>query len=343
MCAPGGAARGRGQSHRPGRLRHLLDTAAFRGKDGKVLTEVAIRIPGRALKFVEKDGAWKSTVSVDILILDDQGKDVLRRGEKVNFIEHEPQDPGNPITFQTIIKQLQLPPGGYWISCRIEDLNAPKLSVVGLVKNQFHQSIVSRARINLPEIPANEPSFSSTLFVWDINPKESGLLKYRPNPSRMYGLYRDSLNVYVELYLPASIANSPTFDFRTEIVTPNGDLCANRSARCPTRKARKATASTTYPVVLREDLTTFRAGTYTALPQLCARWLDARARARRRFLGGVGPAHVGNAAPRVPGGSSISHGRSRVQDVRREDPRRAGTDPRQNVEEPRSRHHHREQ
>ena len=240
----------------------FLDSAAFRGHEGKVLTEVSIRIPGRALKFNEEKGAWKSQVSLSILIVDDQGKDVLRRGEKVTFTEAKDQTDDEPITFETVIKQFELAPGGYWISYRVEDMNAQKLSIVGLVKNAFKSSTVSRARMNLPEIPEDEPSFSSTLFVWDINPRESGLLKYRPNPSRIYGLYRDSLTVYVELYLPDAVASSPTFDFRTEIVTPNGDLVRETRRSLPNPKQARG-ALTTYPVVLREDLSAFVAGSYT--------------------------------------------------------------------------------
>jgi GWxTD domain-containing protein len=240
----------------------FLDSAAFRGRDGKVLAEVSIRIPGRALKFNPEDGVWKSTVNLSILIVDDAGKDVVRRGEKVTFVEKEAQGNENPITFQTVIKQFHLPPGGYWLSYRVEDLNAPKISVVGMVKDEYKNSIVSRSRLNLPEIPADEASFSNTLFVWDINPKETGLLKYRPNPSRMYGLYRDSLTVYVELYLPDTVASSPTFGFRTEIVTAAGDLVRESKLTLPNPKAPGGTI-TTYPVVLREDVTTFVAGNYT--------------------------------------------------------------------------------
>ncbi len=240
-----------------------LDTAAFRDRDDKVLTEISMRIPGRALKFVQVKGAWKATVAMQLLIVDDAGKDVLRRGENVSFTEATEQTADDPITFETVIKQVHLPPGGYWLSCRFEDVNAQKISVVGLVKNQFKSSIVSRARINLPEIPTDEPSFSSALFVWDINPKETGLLKYRPNPSRIYGLYRDSLTVYVELYLPPSMATAPTFDFRTEIVAPGGDTVKESKLSLPNPKTPSEDAITAYPVVLREDLSQVRAGSYT--------------------------------------------------------------------------------
>jgi GWxTD domain-containing protein len=134
--------------------------------------------------------------------------------------------------------------------------------MVGMVKKENKSSTVSRARLNLPEIPEDEASFSNALFVWDIDPKASGLLKYRPNPSRMYGLYRDSLTVYLELYLPDEIAKAPSFDFRTEIVTPTGETIKTSKRTLPNPK-EPGQPITTYPVVLREDLTAFVAGTYT--------------------------------------------------------------------------------
>jgi len=258
------AAETRANSHiGRGDFDFFLDSAAFRDRDGRVLGEISLRIPSRGLHYVEQGGAWKSTVQLSLLIVDDAGKEILRRGEKVTFTEATEQGADSPITFETIIKQVHLPPGGYWLSCRVEDLNAPKVSLVGMVKDENKSSTVSRARINLPEIPTDEPSFSQALFVWDINPKETGLLKYRPNPSRIYGLYRDSLTVYLELYLPASMAGAPTFEFRSEIVTPGGDTVKQSRLALPNPKSPSADEITAYPVVLREDLSQVRAGNYT--------------------------------------------------------------------------------
>lgn len=255
-AAPAGATHiGRGD------FDFFLDSAAFRGRDGKVLAEVSVRVPNRALKYRQEDGAWKSHVKLSVLIVDDAGKEFVKNAEKVTFAERDEQSPESPLTFQTLIKQFHLPPGGYWISYAVEDLNAPKVSVVGMIRNENKSSLVSRARLNLPEIPADEASFSDALFVWDINPREQGLLKYRPNPSRMYGLYRDTMTVYVELYLPDRIARAPTFDFRSEIVTPGGDLVRETKRTLPNPK-EPGGLLTTYPVVLREELNDLVAGTY---------------------------------------------------------------------------------
>ena len=87
-----------------------LDSAAFRDRDGKVLTEVSLRIPSRALKFMPDKSGWKATVNMQLLIVDDAGKDVLRKAEKVSFVEQYEPNADNPITFETIIKVGEQPP-----------------------------------------------------------------------------------------------------------------------------------------------------------------------------------------------------------------------------------------
>jgi GWxTD domain-containing protein len=168
----------------------------------------------------------------------------------------------SPVAYQTIIKQFNLPPGGYWLSFAVEDMLAPKVSVVGLVRGENKSSVVRRARLNLPEIPMDEPSFSDAMFVWTIDPKEHGIRKYQPNPPRMYGLYRDTLTVYFELYLPESMAAAPTFEFVSEIVTPSGDPVRSSRLELPNPVVSEGQARA-YPILIREDLTAFTAGDYT--------------------------------------------------------------------------------
>jgi GWxTD domain-containing protein len=78
----------------------------------------------------------------------------------------------------------------------------------------------------------------------------------------MYGLYRDTLTVYFELYLPESMASVPTFEFVSEIVTPDGApvRASRQSLPNPVVSIAKARA---YPVLIREDLTAITAGAYT--------------------------------------------------------------------------------
>jgi GWxTD domain-containing protein len=239
-----------------------LDTAVFRGRDDRVLADVFVRIPNHSLRFKEAKSGWDSRIVFKYLLTDDKGKEIVRQTETMTFNETDASRVESSLAFQTIIKQFHIAPGGYWLSVALENLDAPKISIVGLLKKQNKTSVVSRARLNVPAIPTDEASFSTPLFVWAVDPKEEGLRKYQPNPARMYGLYKDTLSVYVELYLPDELAQSPTFEFRTEIVGATGQAVSGNKRALPNPVSDGA-ALRTYPVFIREDLTTVAAGSYS--------------------------------------------------------------------------------
>ncbi len=241
-----------------------LDTAAFRGRDGKVVSDVFVRVGNHSLRFKETGKAeWKTRVVFSYLLTDDAGKQVAKLNETMTFVENDVSRIESSLAFQTVIKQFNLAPGGYWLSVSLENLDAPKISIVGLIKNKNKASVVRRARFAIPEIPQDEASFSTPLFVWAVDPNAQGIRKYQPNPARMYGLYKDTLSVYVELYLPDSLATAPTFDFRTQIVNAKGETVRETKRTLPNPEAREAAGLRTYPVLLREELSTVPAGAYS--------------------------------------------------------------------------------
>ncbi|HXV14224.1 MAG TPA: GWxTD domain-containing protein [Candidatus Krumholzibacteria bacterium] len=240
-----------------------LDSAAFRGHDHRDLTHVFVRIPNHSLRFKEAGKAeWATRVKFSYLLTDDAGKEIVKQSETMTFSETDASRVESSLAFQTVIKQFHLAPGGYWLSVSLENLDAPKISIIGLIKDKNKTSMVRRARLNLPEIPEDEPSFSTPLFVWTVDPREQGIRKYQPNAARMYGLYKDTLSVYVELYLPDSMAKAPSFEFRTDIVDAKGESVRETKLTLP-NPAPEGTSLRTYPVLLREDLTTLAAGTYS--------------------------------------------------------------------------------
>jgi GWxTD domain-containing protein len=239
-----------------------LDAASFRGHDGKDLACVSVRVSNQDLKFKDDGPGWSGRVHLSLLVTDDTGAEVVKTSETVTCHETDPSRVESPVAYQTIVKQFSLPPGGYWLSCGLEDLNAPKISMVGLSRGANKSAAVHRTRLALPEMPEDEPSFSDAMFVWDIDPSGAGVRRYRPNPSRIYGLYRDTLTVYMELYLPADLAEASTFDFRSEIASTRGDPVRVTPVTL-LNPAGGGGASKTYPIVIREDLTAVEAGTYT--------------------------------------------------------------------------------
>ncbi len=250
-----------------GDFEFYLDTAVFRGRDGRVLAEVNVRIPNSEIEFKKTGAGMEARLKFSVLITDLDGKPVIEDAAEMNFMETDKKRVETSLFFQTIIKRYHIKPGVYLLSYAIEDLKAPKRTMVGRIQGKQKVSAVRRIRLNMPEIPPGTPAFSQARFVWDIGVERDGRNEYHPNPPRVYGLYKDTLMVYMELYLPDSLAQAPTFEFQSLIINMAGDEVKVTRIDLPNPLGGvggdDGDAMRTYPILIREDLKRFAAGTYT--------------------------------------------------------------------------------
>jgi len=245
-----------------GDLTFYLDTAAFLGDGGNLIEEVSIRIPNNELRFREHDGVFRCRVRLTVEIVDRSGKRVVADRKERTFEEPDENRAGSPRYFQTVMKRYRLAPGVYTLSYAVEDLEAPARSVFGRLKHRFQTSAVRNLRVVLRSIPIDAPSFSDARFLWDIDRSVDPPM-YHPNPSRLYGLYRDTLMVYIELYLPDDLARAPEFEFRSQIV--DDTLATVASARLSLHNPGARWGSSrlrAFPVIIRHDLNKLPAGQY---------------------------------------------------------------------------------
>ena len=96
-----------------------LDSATFKASGGRVLHEIYV-----------------ANVRVTVRIEDLQGNAVIQDAEEHRFFEEERAQADNSLYFQTLIKRYMLDPGVYELSYAIEDLEAPKTSVLGRINKQ---------------------------------------------------------------------------------------------------------------------------------------------------------------------------------------------------------------
>jgi GWxTD domain-containing protein len=243
-----------------------LDSATFRGTGGKAFQEIYIRIPNNEIKFSESGDEFKSKLKISIQLLDAEGEPVIQESERLELVETHKSVTESSVFFQTIIKRFLLEPGTYTLSYAVQDLESPKKTVLGVIRGKFSTSGARRIRLAVPEIPEDAPSFSSPMFVWQID-RDGDKNVYHPNPPRMYGLYKDTLTAYVELYLPDSMADAPTFEFRSYVLDTDGNTMASRVVSLPNPLSAGDAGGTdslkAYPVVIHEDLATFPAGAYS--------------------------------------------------------------------------------
>ncbi len=237
-----------------------LDSASFRGADGKTIEEVNIRVPNNEIRFREHRSQFRSRVKLSVLVRDLDGKAIVEDAEKLEFFETTQERADNSRYFQAIAKRYQLPPGRYQISVAIEDLEAPKLTMVGVVSRKNKLSAVRKAQLDVAEFNDIDPGFSDTKFVWRRVEEESGT-RYAANPPRMYGLYKDSLAVFLELYLPTDQASQSTFEFQAVVTDFAGVELAVSTIELPPRSERMGELAT-YPVFWQTDLNRFPAGAY---------------------------------------------------------------------------------
>jgi len=239
-----------------------LDTAAFMGREGRLLEEVYINIPNSEIKFDEADGRFEARLQVSVLIEDADGKPVIQDAKTMVFSETTLERAESRQFFQTVIKRYRLAPGTYDLNVAIEDLLAPKITLLGMVRNRNKLSTVRRFRLQLPSIPTDQPSFSQAKFLWNDERDADG--EYHPNPARLYGLYRDTLTVYMELYLPEELASAAAFEFSSQVVSDKGEPIAERRLALdnPGKEVGEG-GLRAYPVLIHEDLSKVVAGTYT--------------------------------------------------------------------------------
>ena len=93
---------------------------------------------------------------------------------------------------------------------------------------------VERYPMSAPEFPADMISLSDAKFLWGTK-REGPSRTYHPNPSRLYGLYEDSLRVYIESYVPIEVAGSGDLQFRMVVFDEKGVSISSRPAARSTR------------------------------------------------------------------------------------------------------------
>lgn len=255
-----------GQVRGDGDFEFYLDKTVFKGNGDRGEAALFIYIRDREIRFKKSDGIWKARVRMLLEITGTGGSIAAGESKIFEFIEADEIRTSDPLTFQTIIARYELKPGRYSLSCRLEDLNAPKLTVIGMVKNATKESSIESAAFEVPGYEKETLDLSEPEFLWEIqtvNGKES----LNPNPSRMYGLYNDSLRVFYELYVPQGLTGK--LDYLALILDDKSEPVKEISIVFDPQIDAKSSRGgfRVIPFIVSEDLTTFTAGRYTLYSQ----------------------------------------------------------------------------
>lgn len=248
-----------------GDFEFFLDSAAFRMPDGSTRQDIYLRLPNAGFRFKEVGGRYEAKPRISILIRDSAGKTVVKQSDEFKMIVEAPEQAANPAWFHTMTKSYSLGEGVYTLSCAIEDWYSPKVTVLGMMKNKYNKSEITKYPLEVPTFPNNKVSLSDPRYLWKVG-RPGDEKTYVANPSRMYGLYRDSVSVFVEAYVPRAITYQD-LEIKTAILDDQGEKVTESSVVIP---AVETAASgdmqndvATYPILITEDLNLFPAGKYS--------------------------------------------------------------------------------
>ncbi len=252
-----------------GDFEFFLDEAVFRQPGGSMLQDLYIRLTNSELRFEESGGGFKAKIKFAIVIKDDQGNKQVDDTFTMEFREPDEKTAASSIDFQTIIKQYLLQPGQYHLTCMVEDRLSTKMTMISMAKGNHKTSKVHRVTLIVPPPEPDLVSVSDPVYLWNID-RLQGKPIIHPNPPRIYGLYKDSLRVYLELYLPDSLADLRVLRFEAVILNENGEIETKIQIplihQAVTPRGGDLTVPGGYqvcPVVLQADLNTFDAGRYS--------------------------------------------------------------------------------
>ncbi|NIO00908.1 MAG: GWxTD domain-containing protein [Candidatus Latescibacteria bacterium] len=246
-----------------------LDRALFwRGGETQI-QELYFRFTNRDIKFKPSEDKFHSKLDFAIVVKDEAGKSQVDENFTMDFYEDDEAKIESPLHFQMVIKRYQLPPGKYELTCTVTDIHSPKVTVLAMVKRRHKTSELRGVPLNIPRIEPDLISLSDPMFLWLVQ-RNGGAPVYHPNPARMYGLYKDSLEVYMELYVPDSVSALGTLGFESSVLNSKGEVV--KRSRIPLKRRGETAGGDIpgsignfdlYPLLVREDLTAFTAGGYS--------------------------------------------------------------------------------
>jgi len=148
-----------------------LDRAVFMDEGGARL-ELYVRIPNNELKFKESQGKWKARVALSLVLEESSGHVVLGEKREMGFEEAEEENTKSPLRFNTVVLRRKVEPGDYLLSCRLEDLFAPKLTLLGMMRGRKKASTVEDLplRVALP----GAPGLGGPQFIWEVRKGPGG-------------------------------------------------------------------------------------------------------------------------------------------------------------------------
>jgi GWxTD domain-containing protein len=195
---------------------------AVRVERGRPVLEVLLQVENAQIRFRREGDRWKGRIRVTLL-LDRVPTDSLfaprsQRFQRVfTFEESREGDLTSRLRYRIIRQRFPIDPGRYRLRVRVEDLQRREMTLVGLVRGKYRTTDLEPWEFEVTPLDTTRLVAGDPVFM-----ARDPEARWVANPSRLYGLYRDTLGVEEEVYLPAPLTLEAGGAWRLRVLDEGG-------------------------------------------------------------------------------------------------------------------------
>jgi GWxTD domain-containing protein len=219
-----------------GKLLFFTDVVTAPGRDGRSRVDVAFRIPGDQLRYLDRGDSLLAEIQVGIEFRTRFGKS-LANDVQSHTVTSPPRSATGWSPGHLLLRTYYVPPGPHQLIVRIEDLQTKKKGLA-YVGRKAPEKGEAAGLVGITGYPEDRLAVGKPLFLWSASAGEPGDgasgfrrvpggLPVLPNPDRTYGLYAPIARGYFEVHpAPARDAASAVQDVVVRLRASDGRVLA---------------------------------------------------------------------------------------------------------------------
>lgn len=244
-----------------GEIRFHAYPVAYRHGSSEARAEFSIRIPYPEIKFVPADTLLEGRLRVTIDLWDGAQKLVGHVQQEARAQVLDAGAASDSLLGEIYSVGIVEKPGKYHFRVTVEDMNVARMGLIYKMKNQKRQGKVE-GDIDMGAWLFRDPGLSGIALAWQIGPRTENALfakgpyEVLPQPSRYFGLYKDVVSIYYEIYDAPAGPEGRSYHVRSRIWNAQGDTLYTGV------DSLHVTEGNAWPHAMVIDAATFPAGHY---------------------------------------------------------------------------------
>lgn len=234
----------------------------YRHGSAEARAEFAIRVPYREIKFLPKsDSLYEGLLRVTVEMWDRAEKRIGFRQQQARVQVTDLGAARDSLLGEVYKLGLTAKPGKYAFRVTVEDMNEARMGLVYKMKNQKRQGKVE-GDVDLGAWLFRNPALSGIETAWEITAAKEGASFQKgpydvyPHPSGYYGLYKDEVSGYYEIYDEPPPPEGRSYHVRSRLVSAEGDTTSMGE------DSLRVTEGTAWPHAISIDASGLAAGHY---------------------------------------------------------------------------------